>query len=94
MLTSFRQKRFQLVAHLVQRLCPAPLHRAAGHSQNSPDFLIRHVHNETQDQDALFCRGQLRKDLRDLLIVNPQLATVRRKGEAVAGVLLRVTETL
>ena len=81
MLTSFWQKRFQLVAHLVQRLCPAPLHRTAGHSQNSPDLLIRHIHNETQDQDALLGLWQFCKDLRDLLIVNPQLAAVRRKGK-------------
>ena len=94
MLTSFWQKRFQLVAHLVQRRCPAPLHSAAGHSQNDPDLLIRHIHDETQDQDALFCRGQLRKDLRDLLIVNPQLAAVRRKGKAVTGVIFRKAEAL
>lgn len=38
--------------------------------------------------------GQLRKDLRDLLIVNPQLAAVRRKCEAVAGIIFLEVETL
>ena len=55
---------------------------------------VSYTHLDVYKRQALFCRGQLRKDLRDLLIVNPQLATVRRKGEAVAGVFLRVTETL
>ena len=85
---SFRRNRRQFHPQLVQGLCPAALDGASGQADDPADFLVRHVQDTAQNQDALVLPRQAGERLSYQLIANTQIASVGAEHKAVAEVVV------